>query len=236
MNDSQHPRGVFVTRIGAIAATAGAAVGLGNIWRFPYEAGSGGGPFMLHCLLFTLLLGITVICSEFIIGRALCLPAYIGIVASLITLSSAAGAIDFEQQQYHDEFQRYVTRNRHPLYHLFIASLTSTILISGISVSYPIDETKTPRLRADWLSTALAVVFGTLCCLSFVCLSHVTTCGLVIFDLFNVVSPDIMLPVGGVITCIFVGWVLTHKVIGHRRCSYIASPLIAPTGIPACVT
>lgn len=53
-----------------IAATVGSAVGLGNIWRFPYEAGvHGGGAFLLINILFVIVLGIPVICAEFIIGR-----------------------------------------------------------------------------------------------------------------------------------------------------------------------
>lgn len=60
----------FTTRFGVIAATVGSAVGLGNIWRFPYEAGeNGGGAFLLMNLLFVLILGIPVICAEFLIGR-----------------------------------------------------------------------------------------------------------------------------------------------------------------------
>ena len=61
----------FATRLGAIAAAVGSAVGLGNIWRFPYEAGvNGGGAFILVYILCILVLGIPVILSEFIIGRS----------------------------------------------------------------------------------------------------------------------------------------------------------------------
>lgn len=60
----------FTTRFGVIAATVGSAVGLGNIWRFPYEAGvHGGGAFLIVNLIFVALLGIPVICAEFLIGR-----------------------------------------------------------------------------------------------------------------------------------------------------------------------
>lgn len=61
----------FGTRLGAIAATVGSAVGLGNIWRFPYEAGeNGGGAFILVYILCVILLGLPIIMSEFIIGRS----------------------------------------------------------------------------------------------------------------------------------------------------------------------
>lgn len=61
----------FATRLGAIAATVGSAVGLGNIWRFPYQAGeNGGGAYILIYLLCVILLGIPIMMSEFIIGRS----------------------------------------------------------------------------------------------------------------------------------------------------------------------
>ncbi|MBO4370116.1 MAG: sodium-dependent transporter [Paludibacteraceae bacterium] len=64
-------RGNFSSKLGVILATAGSAVGLGNIWRFPYEAGSsGGGSFLLLYLLFVLLLGVPVILAEFVVGRS----------------------------------------------------------------------------------------------------------------------------------------------------------------------
>lgn len=61
----------FSTRMGAIAATVGSAVGLGNIWRFPYQAGeNGGGAYILVYLICVLLLGIPIMMSEFVIGRS----------------------------------------------------------------------------------------------------------------------------------------------------------------------
>lgn len=63
-------RNQFNTKFGVIAATVGSAVGLGNIWRFPYEAGvHGGGAFLIVNIIFVLILGIPVICAEFLIGR-----------------------------------------------------------------------------------------------------------------------------------------------------------------------
>lgn len=60
----------FSSRFGIIAATVGSAVGLGNIWRFPYEAGThGGGAFLILNIIFVLLLGIPVMTAEFLIGR-----------------------------------------------------------------------------------------------------------------------------------------------------------------------
>lgn len=60
----------FGSKIGIIAAAAGSAVGLGNIYRFPCEAGNnGGGAFLLVYLAFVLGLGIPVMLCEFVIGR-----------------------------------------------------------------------------------------------------------------------------------------------------------------------
>jgi len=60
----------FGSQIGVIAAAAGSAVGLGNIWRFPYVAGeNGGGAFLLTYLIFILLIGVPAMLSEFVVGR-----------------------------------------------------------------------------------------------------------------------------------------------------------------------
>ncbi|MEG1617107.1 MAG: sodium-dependent transporter [Bacteroidales bacterium] len=63
-------RTTFATKLGVIAAAVGSAVGLGNIWRFPYEAGqNGGGAFLIVYLICVAVLGIPLIVSEFILGR-----------------------------------------------------------------------------------------------------------------------------------------------------------------------
>lgn len=63
-------RDSFSSRFGVIAATAGSAVGLGNIWRFPLvTTQNGGGAFLLLYIGFVLLIGIPVMLSEFSIGR-----------------------------------------------------------------------------------------------------------------------------------------------------------------------
>ena len=64
-------RGNFGSRLGVILASAGSAVGLGNIWRFPTEVGrNGGAAFILVYLCCVFLLALPVMISEFIVGRS----------------------------------------------------------------------------------------------------------------------------------------------------------------------
>jgi NSS family neurotransmitter:Na+ symporter len=66
----KNQRGNFSSKIGVILATAGSAVGLGNIWRFPFMTGeNGGAAFVLIYFICVLLLGIPGMVNEFIIGR-----------------------------------------------------------------------------------------------------------------------------------------------------------------------
>jgi len=59
------------SKIGFILAAAGSAIGLGAVWRFPYmTAEHGGGAFLFVFLLFTILIGLPLLISEFVIGRA----------------------------------------------------------------------------------------------------------------------------------------------------------------------
>lgn len=96
-------RGSFGTKIGVILATAGSAVGLGNVWRFPYMTGKdGGAAFIIIYLVAILMLGIPGMVAEFVVGRngasnaaraytraggkAWGLVGYLGVFTSLIIL------------------------------------------------------------------------------------------------------------------------------------------------------
>ena len=64
-------RGSFGSKLGAVLTAAGAAVGLGNIWRFPTEVGNhGGAAFILIYLACVVFVGMPVMISEFVIGRS----------------------------------------------------------------------------------------------------------------------------------------------------------------------
>lgn len=61
----------FKSRLGFILVSAGCAIGIGNVWKFPYVAGAnGGGIFVLFYLLFLLIMGVPVLTMELAVGRA----------------------------------------------------------------------------------------------------------------------------------------------------------------------
>lgn len=406
-------RAVFATKIGAVATTAGAAVGLGNIWRFPYECGvHGGAAFMLCYIFFIIILGLPVICSEFVLGRAARSNEFrafgkfsngkiwkvvpiMNIVASVMIISfysviagwttyyfieSLTGAIGHSNQiDYHATFGSFISSpftplaftyvfllinnfvmlkgvtkgiekasnilmpilfllvlafcinslfmpeagagleflfkpdfskitprvvlgalgqaffslsiglgclltyasyfssktnlvktavttagvdtfvailsgiiifpavfsfgfsseqgptlvfevlpsifNQMPLgqvwaslffFLLMVASLTSTISMSEISISYFSEEFKMKRHPATWLSTFIAIFFGTFCCLSFGPLKDFKLFDMTVFDIFNTLSSDIILPIGGMCVAIFVGWILPKQITKNQ--------------------
>ena len=61
----------FQSRLGFLLVSAGCAIGIGNVWRFPYVAGqNGGGIFVLLYLVFLLMMGVPVLTMELAVGRA----------------------------------------------------------------------------------------------------------------------------------------------------------------------
>ncbi len=96
-NTSTEKRGSFTGKIGFVLAAAGSAVGLGNIWRFPYLAAKyGGGIFLLIYIILALTFGFALMMAEILIGRKTGLSAigafkkldkrfsFIGILASVV--------------------------------------------------------------------------------------------------------------------------------------------------------
>ena len=407
-------RALFATKIGVIAATVGSAVGLGNIWRFPYEAGEhGGGAFILVYIFCVLLVGIPVICAEFVMGRGTHKNAmgafrqlqkgkywqycsYIGILSSLMILSFysvvAGWTLEYSVQaiagnmtgegsitDFSGEFQQFTASPwRSALWTvlflglnyfivrrgvqkglerisnlvmpvlglimivlcvnslmlpgaadgleflfkpdfseitpsavlsamgqaffslslglsglliyssyygddvklvrsagiiafldtlvavvagiiifgalftyggkseagpklvfeilpsifasmpggyfwavaffllLFFASITSTISMSEIAIAFFSEEYKISRNKASTLVTCIALVFGTLCALSFGVLDDVKIFGFTFFDLFDYTSSNILLPLGGIIFSVFVGWFVDRNFVKNQ--------------------
>ena len=69
--EAQKTREGFASRLGFIFVSAGCAIGIGNVWRFPTVTGqNGGGVFVLFYLLFLIIMGLPVLTMELAVGRA----------------------------------------------------------------------------------------------------------------------------------------------------------------------
>ena len=63
-------RETFQSRLGFLLLSAGCAIGIGNVWKFPYMVGNnGGGIFVLFYLLFLAIMGVPILSMELAIGR-----------------------------------------------------------------------------------------------------------------------------------------------------------------------
>ena len=115
---------------------------------------------------------------------------------------------------------------------LFVASITSTISMSEISIAFFHEEWHMTRNGASMLNTAIAIVGGTLCALSFGPLAHCTLWGMTIFELFDYVSSNVLLPLGGIFFSYFVGWQLDRRVVAAEltnhgaRSMHMIKPLL----------
>ena len=96
---------------------------------------------------------------------------------------------------------------------LFLAALTSAISLHEAVTAYVLQNWKMSRKKASTIVSACAMTLGIFCCLSFGVLSHWTIFGLTIFDLFDTVSSNIILPLGGVLLALFVGWYLNKELV-----------------------
>ena len=99
---------------------------------------------------------------------------------------------------------------------LLFASLTSTISLSEISISYLIEEHKQSRGFATLWSGIVVVTVATVCALSFNVLGDIKAFGMNIFDLLNYASSNFFMLLGGMFTAVFVGWVVDRKIVKQQ--------------------
>ncbi|MDE6086007.1 MAG: sodium-dependent transporter [Muribaculaceae bacterium] len=165
--ENHHTRAVFGSKFAAVATTVGSAVGLGNIWRFPYETGVHGGSAFILCYLgFALMIGVPVLIAEFILGRSTrsnilgayrkltpdkkwYRAGYLGIVASLLIMGfyavvagwtleyfieSITGNLDFSTEEAgHNQFISLTTGWHTVLWTVLFSLCNFAILMRGVT-------------------------------------------------------------------------------------------------------
>lgn len=159
---SDGSRGQWRTRLGFVLAAVGSAVGLGNIWRFPYmTAESGGASFVFLYVVLLFLVGIPVMLAEFVIGRGSQLSpvqalarsgrrnwaplgflfvltgftilSYYSVIAGW-TLQYMLDSLGTAFQEYstNEYFQAISEGNRAIFFHLIFMALTTGIVVAGV--------------------------------------------------------------------------------------------------------
>ena len=96
---------------------------------------------------------------------------------------------------------------------LVVAALTSTISMHEVVTAYVSEEFYMKRRKAATLVTIACCSVGVVCALSFGPFADIKLFGMNVFDLFDYVSSNIFLPVGGMFIAIFTGWYLDKKLI-----------------------
>jgi NSS family neurotransmitter:Na+ symporter len=96
---------------------------------------------------------------------------------------------------------------------LALAALTSTISMHEVATGYVHEEHKMSRNKAAWVVSAGAIILGVLSSLSFGVLKDFTIGGMIFFDFLDYLTAKIMLPLGGMLICIFAGTRVERKVI-----------------------
>lgn len=96
---------------------------------------------------------------------------------------------------------------------LALAALTSTISLHEVATAYVHEEYHMSRPKAAWVVSAGVAIIATLCSLSFGILKEYTIFGLTIFNALDYVTAKIMMPLGGMFICIFVGLRIEKKIL-----------------------
>lgn len=96
---------------------------------------------------------------------------------------------------------------------LFLAALTSAISLHESVTAYVHENWHLTRQKASILVSLSTMSLGVFCCLSFGVMADFTIFGMNLFDLFDSLSSKVLLPVGGILISLFVGWYLDRKLV-----------------------
>ncbi len=96
---------------------------------------------------------------------------------------------------------------------LVFAALTSTISMHEIGTAFFTEEYQLPRRRSAWVITLVASLLCVLCAWSVGAFSGLHLMGLPLMDFCDLLTADVMLPLGSMLTCLFVGWYIPRDVV-----------------------
>jgi NSS family neurotransmitter:Na+ symporter len=96
---------------------------------------------------------------------------------------------------------------------LSVAALTSLISLHEVSTAFFHEELKISRRRGATIVTVLCSIIGVFCSLSLGAVEGLSVMGMPLFDVFDFVTGQVFLPIGGFLTCVFLGWFAPHSVV-----------------------
>ena len=99
---------------------------------------------------------------------------------------------------------------------LLLAALTSAISLHESVTAYVLEAFSISRRKAATVVSVACMTLGVLCSLSFGVLKDVKLFNMTIFELFDNTASNIILPIGGIIICLFTGWYLDRKLVENE--------------------
>ncbi len=115
---------------------------------------------------------------------------------------------------------------------LFVAALTSTISLSEVVIAWFVGEWKICRAKATIIYGATVALLSCLCALSFGPLAETRIFGMNFFNLFDYISSNILLPLGGLMVALYTGWVLPKRILQAQLSAPGRDSLTtSPTGV-----
>jgi NSS family neurotransmitter:Na+ symporter len=103
---------------------------------------------------------------------------------------------------------------------LSMAALTSLMSLHEVSTAFLEEELGTTRKIAAFIVTVCCIILGTFCSLSLGVVERYHFFGLSLFNLFDFVTGQLLLPIVGFLTCILIGWFVPHKIVRDEFTNY----------------